>query len=83
VCVYICIIIIGLLTCTYVCVCVLCVCVCMYVYVCAYVCVFVCVQRLLLGKSASVDAEKLMITKIKTECGGFFTSKLEGYYCDY
>ena len=26
-------------------------------------------KRLLLGKSASIDAERLMITKLKTECG--------------
>uniref|UniRef100_A0A6N2LBN3 Cullin family profile domain-containing protein n=1 Tax=Salix viminalis TaxID=40686 RepID=A0A6N2LBN3_SALVM len=26
-------------------------------------------ERLLLGKSASIDAEKSMISKLKTECG--------------
>ena len=35
-------------------------------------------KRLLLGRSASVDAEKSMIAKLKTECGAQFTSKLEG-----
>ncbi len=39
-------------------------------------------KRLLLGKSASVDSEKLMIEKIKAECGGAFTSKLEGMFQD-
>ncbi|KAK4488154.1 hypothetical protein RD792_003896 [Penstemon davidsonii] len=39
-------------------------------------------KRLLLGKSASIDAEKSMITKLKTECGSQFTSKLEGMFKD-
>nr|GMD87929.1 cullin-4-like [Ipomoea batatas] len=41
-------------------------------------------KRLLLGKSASIDAEKSMISKLKTECGSQFTNKLEGmfkYHC--
>ncbi|KAI4312356.1 hypothetical protein MLD38_037173 [Melastoma candidum] len=37
-------------------------------------------KRLLLGKSASIDAEKSMITKLKTECGSQFTNKLEGMF---
>ncbi|KAJ8545312.1 hypothetical protein K7X08_017895 [Anisodus acutangulus] len=39
-------------------------------------------KRLLLGKSASIDAEKSMISKLKTECGSQFTSKLEGMFKD-
>jgi len=39
-------------------------------------------KRLLLGKSASVDAEKSMISKLKTECGSTFTNKLEGMFKD-
>ncbi|KAH7426369.1 hypothetical protein KP509_11G098900 [Ceratopteris richardii] len=39
-------------------------------------------KRLLLGKSASIDAEKSMISKIKTECGSQFTNKLEGMFKD-
>lgn len=39
-------------------------------------------KRLLLGKSASVDAEKAMLSKLKQECGGGFTSKLEGMFKD-
>eukprot|EP00698_Gefionella_okellyi_P004130 TRINITY_DN13866_c0_g1_i1.p1 TRINITY_DN13866_c0_g1~~TRINITY_DN13866_c0_g1_i1.p1 ORF type:complete len:812 (+),score=199.83 TRINITY_DN13866_c0_g1_i1:196-2436(+) len=39
-------------------------------------------KRLLLGKSASFDAEKAMITRLKTECGAGFTSKLEGMFKD-
>ncbi|KAJ8546607.1 hypothetical protein K7X08_034117 [Anisodus acutangulus] len=35
-------------------------------------------KRLLLGKSASIDAEKSMISK--TECGSQFTNKLEGMF---
>eukprot|EP01026_Neomeris_dumetosa_P068944 TRINITY_DN6783_c0_g1_i5.p1 TRINITY_DN6783_c0_g1~~TRINITY_DN6783_c0_g1_i5.p1 ORF type:complete len:481 (+),score=56.27 TRINITY_DN6783_c0_g1_i5:37-1443(+) len=35
-------------------------------------------KRLLLGKSSSIDAEKSMIGKLKTECGAQFTNKLEG-----
>ena len=33
-------------------------------------------KRLLLGKSASIDAEKGMISKLKAECGAQFTNKL-------
>ncbi|MCD7473381.1 Cullin-4A [Datura stramonium] len=39
-------------------------------------------KRLLLGKSASIDAEKSMISKLKTECGSQFTNKLEGMFKD-
>lgn len=39
-------------------------------------------KRLLLGKSSSFDAEKTMITKLKTECGSTFTNKLEGMFKD-
>jgi len=39
-------------------------------------------KRLLLDKSASVDAEKSMISKLKAECGSGFTSKLEGMFKD-
>lgn len=37
-------------------------------------------KRLLLNKSLSDDSEKNMISKLKTECGCQFTSKLEGYH---
>ncbi|CAD5111560.1 DgyrCDS859 [Dimorphilus gyrociliatus] len=39
-------------------------------------------KRLLLDKSVSDDSEKTMITKLKTECGCQFTSKLEGMFKD-
>ncbi|KAK7399935.1 hypothetical protein VNO78_11132 [Psophocarpus tetragonolobus] len=39
-------------------------------------------KRLLLGKSASIDVEKSMISKLKTECGSQFTNKLEGMFKD-
>ena len=39
-------------------------------------------KRLLLDKSASVDAEKAMISKLKAQCGSGFTSKLEGMFKD-
>merc|ERR1719277_2087466 len=39
-------------------------------------------KRLLLGKSASIDSEKSMLSKLKQECGGAFTSKLEGMFKD-
>jgi len=35
-------------------------------------------RRLLMGRSASMDAEKLCISKIKAECGAQFTNQLEG-----
>ena len=37
-------------------------------------------KRLLLNKSLSDDSEKNMISKLKTECGCQFTSKLEGMF---
>ncbi|XP_043232481.1 cullin-3-like [Amphibalanus amphitrite] len=39
-------------------------------------------KRLLLNKSASDDNEKNMISKLRTECGCQFTSKLEGMFKD-
>ena len=39
-------------------------------------------KRLLVGKSASVDAEKSMLSKLKQECGAAFTSTLEGMFKD-
>lgn len=39
-------------------------------------------KRLLLNKSVSDDWEKNMISKLKTECGCQFTSKLEGMFKD-
>jgi len=39
-------------------------------------------KRLLLNRSASTDAEKQMISKLKTECGSMFTNKLEGMFKD-
>lgn len=39
-------------------------------------------KRLLLNKSASIDLERSMISKLKTECGANFTAKLEGMFRD-
>jgi len=39
-------------------------------------------KRLLLDKSASIDAEKSVISKLKAECGSGFTQKLEGMFKD-
>jgi len=39
-------------------------------------------KRLLHGKSASIDAEKSMISKLKAECGSQFTQHLEGMFKD-
>jgi cullin 4 len=39
-------------------------------------------KRLLYDKSASHDLEKLMISKLKAECGSQFTSKLEAMFRD-
>ncbi|EJW88277.1 Cul4b protein [Wuchereria bancrofti] len=39
-------------------------------------------KRLLLGRSASVDAEKSMLSKLKQECGAAFTTRLEGMFKD-
>lgn len=39
-------------------------------------------KRLLLGRSASDDAERGMLAKLKVECGYQFTQKLEGMFND-
>eukprot|EP00180_Rhodochaete_pulchella_P000265 Plantae.Rhodophyta-Rhodochaete_pulchella.ctg119.p1 GENE.Plantae.Rhodophyta-Rhodochaete_pulchella.ctg119~~Plantae.Rhodophyta-Rhodochaete_pulchella.ctg119.p1 ORF type:complete len:654 (-),score=151.85 Plantae.Rhodophyta-Rhodochaete_pulchella.ctg119:859-2796(-) len=39
-------------------------------------------KRLLFQKSASHDLEKLMLAKLKSECGAAFTNKLEGMFKD-
>lgn len=39
-------------------------------------------KRLLLGRSASDDAERQMISKLKIECSYQFTNKLEGMFND-
>ena len=39
-------------------------------------------KRLLGNRSLSSDMERSMITKLKTECGFQFTSKLEGMFAD-
>lgn len=39
-------------------------------------------KRLLLGRSASDDDERSLITKLKYRCGAQFTSKLEGMLTD-
>eukprot|EP01126_Amoeba_proteus_P042960 TRINITY_DN4684_c0_g1_i2.p1 TRINITY_DN4684_c0_g1~~TRINITY_DN4684_c0_g1_i2.p1 ORF type:complete len:679 (-),score=112.16 TRINITY_DN4684_c0_g1_i2:419-2371(-) len=39
-------------------------------------------RRLLLNRSTSDDAERNMISKLKTECGYQFTAKLEGMFQD-
>ncbi|KAG4304576.1 hypothetical protein PORY_001969 [Pneumocystis oryctolagi] len=39
-------------------------------------------KRLLLNKSASIDAENTMLMKLKAECGSGFTQKLEGMFKD-
>ncbi|KAI9591123.1 ubiquitin-protein ligase, cullin 4 [Syncephalis fuscata] len=39
-------------------------------------------KRLLLNRSASSDMEKLMLAKLRAECGPAFTSKLEGMFKD-
>eukprot|EP01125_Pyxidicula_operculata_P003515 TRINITY_DN1448_c0_g1_i1.p1 TRINITY_DN1448_c0_g1~~TRINITY_DN1448_c0_g1_i1.p1 ORF type:complete len:802 (+),score=176.26 TRINITY_DN1448_c0_g1_i1:100-2505(+) len=39
-------------------------------------------KRLLLNKCASEDAEKSMISKLKTECGANYTAKIEGMFKD-
>lgn len=35
-------------------------------------------RRLLFDKSANDDHERLILTKLKQQCGGQFTSKMEG-----
>jgi len=39
-------------------------------------------RRLLLGKSASEELERSVISKLKAECGANYTSKLEGMFTD-
>lgn len=39
-------------------------------------------RRLLLGRSASDDAEQLMLSKLKNECGACFTNNLEAMFKD-
>ncbi|KAF5193861.1 Cullin-4, partial [Thalictrum thalictroides] len=39
-------------------------------------------KRLLRGKNSSIDAEKSIISKLKTECGSQYTHKLEGMFKD-
>jgi cullin-4 len=39
-------------------------------------------KRLLLGRSASIDLEKSLVSRLKTECGSQFTAKLEGMFKD-
>lgn len=39
-------------------------------------------KRLLLGRSTNVDAEKAMISKLKSVCGAAFTNKLESMFKD-
>ncbi|KAF1815226.1 cullin-4B [Eremomyces bilateralis CBS 781.70] len=39
-------------------------------------------RRLLMGRSASADAEMSMITRLKTECGAEFTKNLERMFSD-
>lgn len=39
-------------------------------------------RRLLMGRSASADAERSMLTKLKTECGSGFTHNLESMFKD-
>ena len=39
-------------------------------------------KRLLFGRSASDDAEKAFIVRLKTECGYQYTSKIEGMFND-
>jgi cullin-4 len=39
-------------------------------------------RRLLLNKSASYESEKMMIQKLKTECGDIFIQRVEGMLKD-
>ncbi|KAF2396747.1 Cullin-domain-containing protein [Trichodelitschia bisporula] len=39
-------------------------------------------RRLLMGRSASADAERSMLARLKTECGGSFTQNLEQMFKD-
>jgi hypothetical protein len=38
-------------------------------------------RRLLFDKSANDDHERSILTKLKQQCGGQFTSKMEGMVC--
>lgn len=39
-------------------------------------------KRLLSGRTVSDDAERMLLVKLKTECGYQFTSKLESMFTD-
>eukprot|EP00559_Dactyliosolen_fragilissimus_P003262 CAMPEP_0184872658 /NCGR_PEP_ID=MMETSP0580-20130426/41416_1 /TAXON_ID=1118495 /ORGANISM="Dactyliosolen fragilissimus" /LENGTH=913 /DNA_ID=CAMNT_0027375489 /DNA_START=568 /DNA_END=3309 /DNA_ORIENTATION=- len=39
-------------------------------------------KRLLSNKSASIDREKFFVARLKAECGGVYTSKMEGMFKD-
>ena len=39
-------------------------------------------KRLLMNKSASIDAERSFVSKLKAECGTGYTSKMEGMFKD-
>jgi hypothetical protein len=39
-------------------------------------------KRLLFSKSASIDAERLVVGKLRSECGANFTTRLEGMFKD-
>ena len=39
-------------------------------------------KRLLFSKSASIDAERLVVGKLRSECGANFTTRLEGMFTD-
>lgn len=39
-------------------------------------------KRLLLSKSASIDAERVVLSKLKDECGAQYISKMEGMFKD-
>ena len=39
-------------------------------------------KRLLMSRSLSDEAERAMISKLKSECGHLYTSKLEGMFSD-
>ena len=39
-------------------------------------------KRLLLNKSVSLDVERSMVSKLKAECGGGYTAKMEGMFKD-
>mmetsp|Transcript_24933 Transcript_24933/g.72123 ORF Transcript_24933/g.72123 Transcript_24933/m.72123 type:complete len:1025 (-) Transcript_24933:63-3137(-) len=39
-------------------------------------------KRLLLNKSVSLDAERALVSKLKADCGGGYTAKMEGMFKD-